>query len=128
MSEAVVTWYGDELIAKLKENEEDALFEGAEALIKEAASRAPNRSGLLARSGYVASTTKSTWRKHKLHRKPKPPKTEGVVVAGFAAFYAHMVERGTSKAKARPFLRPALDGMSAQLGKIIVNSWSDKTK
>ncbi len=36
-------------------------------------------------------------------------------------FYAHMVEYGTVKMRARPFLRPALNGSKAQIKQIMEN-------
>ena len=37
------------------------------------------------------------------------------------AFYAHMVEKGTVKMKAKPFLRPALNASKGQIMSIMEN-------
>lgn len=41
--------------------------------------------------------------------------------AARGAFYAHMVEYGTVKLSARPFLRPALDAVKGKIISIITN-------
>lgn len=127
MAEIQVTWYGDKLIKKIEGVTEDGLYAGAEELLGAAEAKAPERTGKLRESGYVATSGRSTYRKRKIHRKEvKPP--AGVALAGFAAFYAHMVERGTSKMSARPFLRPALDSFRERVGKKIVARMSGGLK
>lgn len=49
----------------------------------------------------------------------KNPPPEGASRVRLSAFYAHMVEYGTSKMSARPFLRPAVDSMRGEMPKII---------
>lgn len=139
-------WRGDELLKQIREETPDGLFAGAELFIETAASRAPRgATGDLQNSGYVASETKSTYKSSKKHRKAvKPPK--GGVVAGFAAFYAWIVEVGQKPHKigkpgqilrlangnivrgpidhpgkpARPFIRPTFDELKEQIGNTIV--------
>lgn len=123
MTKVTVKWYGDDLIKRIMSHADDALFEAGELLVKDAAARAPKKSGTLRKSGYVSGKNRSTYRRNKQHKRERKHKGEGVVVVGFAAFYAHMVERGTVHAPARPFLRPALDSMKAQMGKVIVSAW-----
>lgn len=115
-----VKWYGNQLLADIRAATPDGLFAGAEMLVKAAASRAPRgASGVLQDSAYAASEEKSTYTAHKLHNKQaKVPK--GGAVAGFAAFYAGFIEYGTKKKAARPFLRPTIDELRAQIGGEIV--------
>ncbi len=120
MSDATVTWYGDELLAKLEEATDDALFEGAQELADLAAARAPRRSGALAESAYAATKHKSTYRKAKGHLREVRPDQEGVAVAGFAMFYAKFREFGTRRLAAAPYLRPALDEAAERIGNRIV--------
>jgi HK97 gp10 family phage protein len=123
-----VQWYGDELIKRIMSHADDALFEGGELLITDAAAGAPKDSGTLRDSGYVSAKGRSTYRKDKQHKRERKPKHEGVVAAGFAAFYSHMIEHGTSRTRAQPFLRPALDRMKGRMGKAIVSAWRGKLK
>lgn len=134
-------WHGDKIIKQLRSATPDALFEAGELILQAAKSRAPFGDGDLQNSGYVANEKKSTYTKKREHRKEvKAP--EGGAVVGFAAFYAHMVEYGTKSHKikskknralrlasgdivrgpishpgmrAKPFFRPTVDELQAQL-------------
>ena len=76
-----------------------ALREGARVIVREAKRLAPRRTGALRKS--IAAVK---------GRDPRPEMRS--VVVGFkkpGRRYAHLVEFGTSRAAAQPFLRPALD-------------------
>lgn len=114
-----VKWYGNQLLAQLEGATPDALFDGGQMFIEAASSRAPKNTGALVESAYVASETRTTYRKRKRHsRQATVPK--GGVVAGFAAFYARFVEYGTKTTSAKPFLRPTLDELKDKIGAGIV--------
>jgi HK97 gp10 family phage protein len=74
------------------------LMAGAEVIRKEAANRAPKKTGRLKRNIVK-------------RREKAPPGLSASVVIGVRkeAFYWRFVEFGTSKLPARPFLRPAFD-------------------
>jgi HK97 gp10 family phage protein len=123
-----VKWYGDKLLQDIRSETPEGLFAGGEMLIAGATSRTPGGgTGTLAESGYVAIEGKSTYKPSKLHNKQHkiPP---GGAVAGFAAFYARFVEYGTRYAGAKPFLRPAMDELQAQIGDTIVLTIARKFK
>lgn len=121
-----VNWYGAQFLAEVRDATPDALFEGAEQLKGAAASRAPHRSGRLADSAYAASASKNTYRKigrgYRRMIKPGP----GQAVAAFSAPHAHLLEYGTVKMAARPFLRPAFDELKGKIGATIVASMKRK--
>lgn len=110
-----VKWFGELILDEFKVNSDEALFEAAGELLDVAKSLAPERTGGLRDSAYAASSKRSTYQKRKGHNKERKA-PEGVSLAGFAMFYAHMVERGTSKMAAKPFLRPALDSAKDRVG------------
>lgn len=120
MADSEVKWYGDDLLAKLTGANDDALYEGGEALLEMARSRAPERTGRLKRSGYVSSAKRSSYVKQPGYKKERKPAGPGVVAVGFAARHSHLVEFGTRKMAAQPFLRPALDEAKAAIGERIV--------
>ena len=110
-----LTWYGDSLIDAIRAANDDALFEGARILAERAAERAPVRTGALRDSAYAAGGGQSTYRGGRGYRKEiKPP--AGTAVAAFASPYAHLVEFGTVRMAARPFLRPALNEAADEIG------------
>jgi len=111
-----VVWFGDEILKAIEAGYESGLFEAGQEIITAAQSNAPVRSGDLRDSAYVKTSKRSTYRAKKGHRKEREA-PEGTALAGFAMFYAHMVERGTSKMGARPFLRPAIDSAKEAAGK-----------
>ena len=132
-----VKWYGDKILAQIRDATPEALMAGGEQLVKAAASRITDRSGVLRNSGYVATDSKSTYRSHKLHNKQARVR-KGGAVAGFAAFYARFVEYGTKPHKvggrshpgsqAKPFLRPAFDELKNAIGTTIVKQIGRKLK
>jgi HK97 gp10 family phage protein len=115
-----IKWYGDRLLAEIKDATPDALFEAGEQLVNAAAAKAPRATGDLAASGYVTSEKRSTYRRAANHRKEVKVQP-GQVGVGFAAFYARFIELGTKRKAARPYLRPALDELAGQLGATIAD-------
>jgi len=87
---------------------DDALFEGAKVVQEAAIARAPKRSGRLKRGIYAASFTKSNYKKvGKTNRGIKPKRGTAIIASG--TWYGRLLEYGTKKMAAKPFLRPALD-------------------
>jgi HK97 gp10 family phage protein len=120
-------WNGDELLKQIREGTPDALFAGAEMLVEKAAENAPRNTGILADSGYAATSEKSTYKADKRHNKEIKVK-EGQAIAAFAAFYARFVEFGTKHKGARPFLRRALDEVKGKIGEEVVTKMGRKFK
>lgn len=127
MTFAKVNWYGDKLIAVIREATPDALFEGGKLLVERAKENIHSQSGDLAKSGFVKSANKSTYVKTDVSL-PQPPVSDEMVVAGFSAFYAKMVELGHplrrggktyGSVAARPFLRPAIDHYKNDIGEVV---------
>lgn len=133
-----VDWFGDELQTALREASEPGLYSLGFMVLKEARLQAPVKSGRLRRSGYVATTKRSTYRRRRKDRPQLPKVPKGSVQVGFASFYARFIETGANahavgprsrKAaivipdvgprrraahpgiKARPFLGPALTSL-----------------
>lgn len=123
-----LNWYGDRLLAEIRNATPDALFAAAEELQNAAKAKAPRRSGDLINSGYVSSQKRSTYKNAKIHRKEQKPRNPEDVVIGFAAFYARYYELGTKRQAARPFLRPALDELKGKLGATIVEKVKARLK
>lgn len=107
-----------ELLKKLKELPEnvsgkyleDAALAGAEIIRQEASNKAPWRTGRL-----VSSIIKETEEKSKSSVTVAiGPKKE--------VFYGFFVEYGTSKMRAQPFLRPALDGKKSDAEKAVIDA------
>lgn len=116
-----IEWNGKALIEALKDGGDDAMFEAGQMVLDAAKAKvAPMRfTGRLERSGYVSTNSKSTFIKRRGHKKErKPDKPFGAVVA-FAAPHSHLVEFGTTKMAAKPYLRPAIDGLKEQVGDVI---------
>lgn len=101
-----ITWYGDQFLEIVEKYGDEALFAAGEILLDAASSRAPRKSGRLSRSGYVGTTTKSTYRKHYGWRNEAKVKPGWAVVA-FIAPHAHLQESG--RRRAGPF-RPRTKG------------------
>ena len=121
----IVRWYGDAFMQRVREELEHSLFEAAVELVEGAAAKAPRLSGRLAESGYAATKGRSTYTKRAGYRKAiRPP--EGVAVAAFAMFYAPMVELGTRRTGAQPFIRPTFDARRESLAKNIVVRMREK--
>lgn len=88
-----VEFYGDQFLEIVEKHGDAAMFAAGEVVLHAAVSRAPRRSGRLAGSGYVATNSKSTYRKRRYWRKEKTPPKGGAVVA-FTAPHAHLLESG----------------------------------
>jgi hypothetical protein len=95
-------WYGDEFMALVEEYKDDALFEAGRIVLAEAGRRAPRASGALARSGYVSTRSKSTYKRRKYWRREKKPPVAGATI-GISAPHAHLMESGRRK---RGVIRP----------------------
>jgi HK97 gp10 family phage protein len=119
MANIDIKWYGDQILDEIQGKTEDALYQSADELLGDAESKAPKRTGALKDSSYKATAKRSTYKADKAHRKEIKP-LEGTALAGFAMFYAHMVEFGTSKMAAQPFVRPALDSAKERIGRKFV--------
>jgi len=103
-----VTWHGDELLKAVHEERANALFSGAQVVLRAARPLTRRRSGRLRKSGYAkAAGGKSTYRGGRGRRRP-PRLKRGTALAAFAQFYAGFQERGTRRHRAQPFLGPAL--------------------
>ncbi len=103
-----VTWHGDDLQKAVHEERANALFAGAQVVLRAARPHTPRRSGRLRRSGYAkAAGGKSTYRGGRGRRRP-PRLKRGTALAAFAQFYAGFQERGTRRHRAQPFMGPAL--------------------
>ena len=97
----VSAWHDKEITEEIEKRAMDRLEKAGKIIAAEAKRRVPVKSGKLRQSIRV-------------RRLKGDPKQDVRVYAGNrikgGAFYAHMVERGTKKMTARPFLRPALYG------------------
>ena len=123
-SRVQLRWNADELLALIDGNTDDALFAAGEILVADATARAPEDTGDLKSSGYVATQSRSTYRSDgKNNRQIRPRRHEAV--AGFSAFYAGFLGRGTRKMRARPFMRPALDANQRQLAEKVIEKLSE---
>jgi len=105
-----VDWHPEEITAEVEKHVMDRLEVAGEQIAAHARQSVPVKSGKLRNSIRVV----------RLHGDPK---LDVRVYAGNrlkdGAFYAHMVEYGTVKMKARPFLRPALNAIKGKLESII---------
>lgn len=87
-------WYGDEFVSIVSEAGPEALFAAGEIILAEAKRRAPRRSGMLAKSGYVGVKGRSTYVKRRYWRKEQLAKNAAEAVIGFTAPHAHLIESG----------------------------------
>lgn len=94
--QVAVDWYGDQFLEIVQAHGDAAIFAAGEVLLHEAVSRAPRRSGKLAGSGYVATATKSTYRRRRYWRREKQAPKGGAVIA-FTAPHAHLLESGRKR-------------------------------
>jgi len=97
-----LTWFGDDYAAAVESGTEPGLWALGNLVLDEAQRRAPKRTGRLERSGYVATTARSSYARQTRDRARLPrPKAQQVLVA-FAAFYAKILEGGATTAHAIP--------------------------
>lgn len=120
-----ITWYGDELLSAIEKGLNEAVFETGMMLVGTAEAKAPYDRGTLRESGYVSTTTKSTYEKRRGHRNEVRPRDNGVAVAAFSAPHAHLLEYGTAKMSAQPFFRPALDETKGEMAEKIAVALRD---
>lgn len=93
---------------------QEGLVNGCVEIIDEAKRRVPVKSGMLKDSLHIGGYTKRTPEYKKNGRYGALPKPVGSgkgfgVYIGSTLPYAHLVERGTRRTSAKPFLRPAVD-------------------
>ena len=100
-----INLYGDEFLAIVEKYGDEAMFAAGQIVLSEAIRRAPKRTGKIAKSGYVATGSKSTFVKRRYWRNEKKPPKNGAVV-GFTAPHAHLMESGRRK---RGVIRPRGD-------------------
>ncbi len=116
-----VTWHGDDLQKAVHEERANALFAGAQVVLRAARPLTPRRSGRLRKSGYAkAAGGKSTYRGGRGRRKP-PRLKRGTALAAFAQFYAGFQERGTRRHRAQPFMGPALQRKRTAAARAVAN-------
>lgn len=123
-----VQWYGDDLEKLILDGADDAMFEGGQILLEGSQAKVPRFTGRLYASGYVTTKTKSTYVFRRGYKKERKPEDSGVVGIGYSAPHSHLVEFGTKKMRARPYLRPALDELKSQIGEKIVVTWAKLIK
>lgn len=103
-------WNPEVITAEVEKKAMDRLEQAAEVVAAKARSLVPVKTGKL----------KDTIR---VVRLKGDPKHDIRVYAGNrikgGAFYAHMIEYGTAKAPAHPFLRPALNGSKSEIKAIV---------
>jgi len=114
--QTVIKWYGDDLLQAVREDLDDALFDETAEFENDAVARAPKLTGRLRESVWRATRRRSTYVKRKGDKRKKAPKQAGVVAVGFAAPHSHLVEFGTARMAAQPFLRPTLDSRGKSVG------------
>jgi HK97 gp10 family phage protein len=96
---------------------DEAIFAIGEMILESAKARiSRNPTGRLKRSGYVSTLTKSNYIKRRGHKKERKPTKSGEVIIAFSANHSHLLEFGTKKMGAKPYIRPALDELKSQLG------------
>jgi len=109
---ARVEWHPEQITAEIEKKAMDRLEKAGEVVAAKARSLVPVKTGKL----------KDTIR---VVRLKGDPKLNIRVYAGNrikgGAFYAHMVEYGTVKTKAKPFMRPALNGSKGDTMNIMEN-------
>ena len=108
----VVNWYPEKITAEIEKKAMDRLQKAGELVADRARLNVPVDTGKLKASIRVV-------------RLKGDPKLDVRVYAGSrekgGAFYAHMVEYGTVKMRARPYLRPALNVVKSSIMNIMEN-------
>jgi HK97 gp10 family phage protein len=108
----VENWHPEVITAEVEKKAMDRLARAGELVADKARQNVPVKSGKLKASIRVT-------------RLKGDPKQNIRVYAGSrqkgGAFYAHMVEYGTVKMPAKPFLRPALNSSKSEIKSIMEN-------
>jgi hypothetical protein len=89
-----VNWFGNELMSAVRGAQEPGLYSLGFIVLKEARLRAPVKSGRLRRSGYVATSVRSSYRRRRKDKLKLPRVPKGAVQVGFASFYGRFIEIG----------------------------------
>jgi HK97 gp10 family phage protein len=102
----------------------EGLAQGALVAVKEAKRNVPIRTGDLRDSLHVGGYTVLTPEYRKVGRfgalrKPQGSGRGVLVYLGSTLPYAHLVERGTRKMQARPFLRKAVDEKQSEIVRVV---------
>lgn len=93
-----ITLYGEDFMEIIEKYGDEAMFAAGEVVLREATSRAPRgRTGNLAKSGYVATGSKSTYRRTRRYWRKEKPAPKGGAVVAFTAPHAHLLESGRRK-------------------------------
>lgn len=118
---ANIHWFGDEIYAQIKAATDDAWWE-AIGVIEEAVkanARPMRKRGNLEGSIYRATNKKSNYKKVARLQKAEVKPGPGEAAVGASVQYSHLLELGTSKMAARPFLRPAFDANKDKVVEIL---------
>ncbi len=119
-SKIAVTWRGDDLAKAVESERANALYAGADLVVK--AARPPRRTGRLAKTGYAkAAGGRSSYRGGRGRRKP-PRLKRGSALAAFSMSYAGFQERGTRRHRAQPYLGPALAANRTRAAKAVTDT------
>lgn len=126
----VVNWAPEKITAEVEKKAMDRLEKAGEVVAAKARQKFP----LGAPPPTVSRKSKKPWmpmskgdleKSIRVKRLPGDPKLNIRVYAGGrwkgAPFYAHMIEFGTAKMGARPFLRPALNSSKSSIKSIMEN-------
>ncbi len=108
----IANWNPGPITAEIEKTAMDRLEKAGEIVAADARRRVPVDTGKLKATIRVVrlkNDAKNNIRVYAGNRQKDGP------------FYAHMVEYGTVKMKARPFLRPALNGSKTQIMSIMEN-------
>ena len=124
----VANWAPDKITAEIEKKAMDRLYKAGQVVADRAydlcpVGKAVKQSGSQAWTERIPGTLRSSIR---VVRLAGDPKQNIRVYAGsrgkdVTAFYAHMVEHGTVKMRARPFMRPALNASKSAIMSIVEN-------
>ena len=118
--EAILRKLPDRVAKRVLNN---AVMAGANVIVREAKARAPVRSGGGAKRRTATTATLPGFLRASIRRKKLKKPGHVLVGPDARAFYGVFVERGTRRARARPFLGPAFDagapGALRKIGEIL---------
>jgi hypothetical protein len=96
-------WFGDDFTRLIEEHSDEALYAAGEVLRSAAASRAPSKRGMLAGSGYVRTSKRSSYvKRHRLYRGEFALRGSKVAMVAFAVWYANLFEDTGAKRHVMP--------------------------